>query len=586
MTTLSTGPQNRTSLRRRTAIFGVVVAALAAGLAASPASANDGQGKGPHKLIRLQVLSFNDYHGYLDPPSGADATLGAALDPSLTPVGGAEYLSTKLTQLRAGAEHSVTATAGDLIGGSPFLSGLFHDEPSVETLEAMKLDVSSVGNHEFDEGLTELYRMQYGGCHPDAGCYFPDAPYDGASFPWLAANVTFEATGETVLPPTWTKVVDGVKVGFIGMTLEGTPELVAARGIQGLSFNDEVESANAAAARLQQNNVDAIVVLLHEGGAQAGTYRDCVGISGPIVQIANGLSPAIDLVVTGHTHLPYVCSLPDPDGNPRPVTSASSFGRVVTETWLTIDKKTRDVVRELTTSTNHLVARTTADPALTEIINKWKAVSAPIANRVVGTITADITNPGNRQIETAMQNLVADGILAATKNPEDGGAQMAMVNPGGVRAELVFSQISGGEQPGEVTYGEAFAVQPFGNFLVSMDLTGAQVIAILEQQFFPRPPRAQLVLGISDGLTFDWNQSAPQGSKVSNVRLHGVAIDPAAVYRVATNNFLADGGDGFTVFRQGTNRIGGVDDLTAFVNYLEANSPIAPPSTDRINEIP
>ena len=244
------------------------------------------------------------------------------------------------------------------------------------------------------------------------------------------------------------------------------------------------------------------------------------------------------------------------------------------------------MVRSLTTSTNHLVTRTTADPALTEIINKWKAIAAPIGNRVVGTITETITNPGNRQIETAMQNLVADGILAATQAPEDGGAQIGLVNPGGVRDELVFDEIRGDEQPGEVTYSEAFEVQPFGNFLVSMDLTGAQVIAVLEQQFFPRPPWAQLVLGISDGLTFDWNQSAPEGSKVSNVALNGVPIDPAATYRVATNNFLADGGDGFTVFREGTNRVGGVDDLTAFINYLEANSPVSPPSIDRINEIP
>ena len=354
---------------RRIAALGVAVAAATAGLAASPASANNGQGDGSQKLIPLQILSFNDYHGHLDPPAGLDATLGATLDPSGTLVGGSEYLSTKLTELRQGVEHSVTAAAGDLIGGSPFLSGLFHDEPSVETLEAMKLDVSSVGNHEFDEGLTELYRMQFGGCHPVDGCYFPEAPYDGAAFPWLAANVTFEETGETVLPPTWTKVVEGVKVGFIGMTLEGTPELVAARGIEGLSFNDEVESANAAAAHLQQRNVDAIVVLLHEGGLQTGTYQDCAGISGPIVDIAQNLSPAIDLVITGHTHQPYVCTIDDPAGNPRQVTSASSFGRVVTETSLMIDKKSRDVVRSLTTSTNHLVTRTTADPALTEIIN-------------------------------------------------------------------------------------------------------------------------------------------------------------------------------------------------------------------------
>ena len=235
--------------------------------------------------------------------------------------------------------------------------------------------------------------------------------------------------------------MDGVKVGFIGMTLEGTPELVAARGIEGLSFNDEVESANAAAAQLQQHNVEAIVVLLHEGGAQAGTFQDVRRHLRADRRHRREPLPAIDLVITGHTHQPYVCTIDDPAGNPRQVTSASSFGRVVTETSLTIDKKSRDVVRSLTSVTNHLVTRTTADPALTEIINKWKAIAAPIGNRVVGTITATITNPGNRQIETAMQNLVADGILAATQAPEDGGAQIALVNPGGVRAELVFDQI-------------------------------------------------------------------------------------------------------------------------------------------------
>ena len=573
-------------------VVGVLAAATLASATALPVSAGNGNppgpnpnsnGKGPHKMIDVQILSFNDYHGYLE---ASTERLSAVQDPSQSMLGGSEYLSTKLNELRADAEHSLTVTAGDLIGGSPFLSGLFHDEPSVESLEAMGLDVSSVGNHEFDEGLTELYRMQFGGCHPVDGCYFPDAPYDGASFPWLAANVTFTDTGETVLPPTWTTEIDGVMIGFIGMTLEGTPELVAARGIQGLSFNDEVESANAAARQLQQHNVDAIVVLLHEGGIQTGGVSECVGMSGPIVDIATHLDPSIDLVVTGHTHQPYVCNIPDPAGSPRMVTSASSFGRVVTETWITIDKYTRDVVRPATTSTNHLVTQTTKDPALTTILQKWQVISAPIANRVVGTITADITNPGNRQIETAMQNLVADGILAATEAEEDGGAEIALINPGGVRAPLVFNQISGGELPGEVTYGEAFSVQPFGNFLVSMDLTGAQVKAILEQQFFPRPPRLRLFLGISDGLTYDWLQSQPQGSAVANLRLNGELIDPTRIYRVATNNFLADGGDGFTVFREGTNRVGGVDDLTALVQYLGSNSPVAPPSIDRVNELP
>ncbi|HQF96009.1 MAG TPA: metallophosphoesterase, partial [Microthrixaceae bacterium] len=296
-------------------------------------------------VVELQLLSFNDYHGHLEAPGGTDATLGAALDPSNTPVGGSEYLSTALSNLRVGKPNTLTVAAGDLIGGSPFLSGLFHDEPSVESLEAMHLDVSSVGNHEFDEGVTELKRMQYGGCHPEDGCYFPTDPYDGADFSWLAANVVGRTSRRPVLPPTSVKVVDGVKVGFIGMTLENTPELVSQSGIVGYDFLDEVTTANAAAATLQGVGVQAIVVLLHEGGLQTGTYSGCTGISGPIVDIAQNLSPAIDAVVTGHTHQPYICSIPDPAGEPRTVTSASAFGRVVTETNLQLDRTTGDVIR-------------------------------------------------------------------------------------------------------------------------------------------------------------------------------------------------------------------------------------------------
>jgi 2',3'-cyclic-nucleotide 2'-phosphodiesterase (5'-nucleotidase family) len=532
--------------------------------------------------VKVQILSFNDYHGHLQPPTGADATLGATLDPANTPVGGSEYLSTTLTNLRANATNSITATAGDLIGGSPFLSGLFHDEPSVESLEAMRLDVSGVGNHEFDEGLTELLRMQNGGCHPADGCYFPDQPYDGANFPWLAANVVYANTGETVLPPTWTKTVEGVKVGFIGMTLEDTPVLVAQSGIVGLEFQDEVIAANDAAANLMAQGVKSIVVLLHEGGVQTGTYNGCEGISGPIVAIAQDLAPSIDLVVSGHTHLPYICNIPDPLGAPRMVTSASSFGRVVTETWLTINSRSGEVKREHTMATNHLVTRTVADPALTAIISKWNAIAAPIANRVVGSITANLRRSPNRDTESTLANVIADAQLEATAG-SPANAQIALMNPGGVRADLTFSQISGTELPGEVTYGEAFGVQPFGNLLVTMTLTGAQVEAALDQQYVAGRPggRDQLILGVSRGLTFTFSTTAPAGDRVSDVRLNGALLDPAANYQVTMNAFLADGGDAFTVFREGTNRIGGGDDLTALTNYLGRFGPVAPPE-DRI----
>ena len=537
--------------------------------------------------FELQVLSFNDFHGHLQPPSGTDANLGATLDPKLTPVGGAEYLASTLDGLRSKARYSQTVAAGDLIGGSPFLSGLFHDEPAVESLNAMGLDVSSVGNHEFDEGVDELLRMQRGGCHPEDGCYAPwgSGGYPGADFPWLAANVVREKNGRTVLPGTTVKRINGVLVGYIGMTLEATPTLVAQSGIRGIEFEDEVATANKAARELRRRGVQTIIVLLHEGGLQTGTYSQCVGISGPVVDIAKKLHSEIDLVVTGHTHQPYVCDIPDPAGKHRMVTSAASFGRVVTETTLTIDKRTGDVKRNQSSSVNRLVQRTTADPVQTEIISRWNAAAAPIANEVVGSITTNINRSANRDTEGPLANLIADAQLTATEGAADGGAQIALMNPGGVRADLSYAQISGGEQPGQVTYGEAFAVQPFGNLLVTMDLTGAQIERLLEQQAVTGRPggRDVLILGVSRGFTFSYDPQASVGNRIEpvSIKLNGATLDPTTTYRIVTNNFLADGGDAFSVFTEGTNRSGGGDDLVALIDYLGANQPVSPPA-DRI----
>lgn len=558
-------------------IVGLVLSLLGSGTA----TADDGPGRRP-RTVDVQILSFNDYHGWLETPTGGDATLGAALDPGNNPVGGGAYLATTLNNLRAGKANSLTVTAGDLIGGTPFLSGLFHDEPSVESLEAMHLDVSGVGNHEFDEGLTELLRMQKGGCHPVDGCYFPEAPYDGADFPWLAANVFYGKSKRTVLPPTWVKKVNGVKVGFIGMTLEDTPVLVAQKGIQGLEFRDEVASANRAVKQLKEDKVETVVVLLHEGGLQTGNFSQCNGISGPIVDIAKNLDPEIDLVVTGHTHQPYVCNIPDPKGQARWVTSASSFGRVVTETNLVIDRRSGDVVRDQVTSTNHLVLRTVApDPTQQAILAKWQALAGPKGDAVKGEATAAITRSANRNTESSLANLIADAQLAATSATADGGAQIALMNPGGVRADI---------DAGPITFRELFNVQPFGNLLVTMDLTGQQLHDVLEQQAVQGRAggRDILILGVSRGLQFEYLPAEGFGNRVpiETITLNGTPINTAATYRVTVNNFLADGGDAFTVFTQGTNRLGGGDDLAAFVSYVEANRPVSPPPTDRILEGP
>ncbi|MGI9529721.1 MAG: bifunctional metallophosphatase/5'-nucleotidase, partial [Acidimicrobiia bacterium] len=537
--------------------------------------------------IELQLLSFNDYHGHV---SGGTA---GRIDGERA--GGGEYLSTKLTMLRAGHENSLTVAAGDLIGGSPAFSGLFHDEPSVETLNHMDLDVSGVGNHEFDEGVTELLRMQNGGCHPTDGCYFPGTPYPGADFQWLAANTVHETTGETPLPEYEIKNVGSAKVGFIGMTLEGTDALVAAAGIKGWEFKDEVETANALVPTLKGMGVETIIVLLHEGGSQTpppGDVDACVGISGPIVAINDGLDAEIDAVITGHTHLPYNCMLDDPDGNPRFVASAYSYGRVVTEMNLVIDPRDGEVDRGSSTAVNHAVIQDglTPDPAVEAIIARWQPLFDEIGLEKVGEISADIlrggTPPGSdRGVESDAGNLVADAQLYAT---EIVGAQIAFMNPGGVRSDLEYLQ-SGTEGDGVVTYGEAFTFQPFSNTLVTMEMTGAQIVSVLEEQCQPAgSSRPILHLGVSEGFTYDLDTTVDgvpdcTAVTVSNVELDGVAVTPAGKYMVTMNSFLADGGDNFSTFADvTTERIFGVVDLEALNVYLTDFAPVDPPGTDRV----
>lgn len=564
------------------------ISLLAAPALADPVKAK-GRANAPGQLLEVQLLGFNDYHGHVKTDAAGQVDGQDA--------GGGEYLAAKLRELRQGKKYSLTVAAGDLIGGSPAFSGLFRDEPSVESLNAMGLDVSGVGNHEFDEGIAELMRMQYGGCHPEDGCFFPDAPYAGADFPWLAANVVNEF-GETPLPPFWIKKVNSEKIAFIGMTLEATDTLVAAAGIEGWDFLDEAETANRLVPILRDEyGVKTIVVLLHEGGSQTpppGDITACQGISGPIVEINSRLDPEIDVVITGHTHLPYNCLLPDPSGQDRIVTSAYSFGRVVTEVSLVIDKGTGDVRRELSTATNHLVARAELepDPAVTAVIEKWQPLFDAAGNTPVGTITETIVRGGNppgsdRGVESPAGNLVADAQLWATSA---NGAQIAFMNPGGVRSDLTFPE-SAGEGDGVVTFGEAFTFQPFGNTLVTFPMTGAQIVSVLQEQCQPAgSSRPFLHLGVPQGFTYDLSKTIEGGTcsaiTISNVQVNGEPLDLAATYQVTVNSFLADGGDNFGTFATITApRLDGGNDLEALINYLGTFSPVAPPLTDRVNEL-
>ncbi|MFI6880599.1 bifunctional metallophosphatase/5'-nucleotidase [Streptomyces sp. NPDC050400] len=579
---------------------GALIAALPAG-AADGHHAGSGHHAGKGRYQDVQLLSFNDFHGNLEPPAGSSGQVTEDQADGTTKkidAGGVEYLASSLRTARKGHPYSVTAAAGDLIGASPLLSGLFHDEPTVEAMNKLDLDVTSVGNHEFDEGAAELARMQNGGCHAKDGCFEDGRTFEGADYPYLAANVTDEKTGKPILKPYWVWKHNGVKIGFIGVTLEGTPNIVSADGVKGLKFHDEIETVNKYAKILDKQGVKSIVTLIHEGGVPASqSYNyDCdspgagSGVSGPIVDIAKGITPKVDALVTGHTHNAYACTIPDPAGHPRMVTSASSFGRLYTDTTLTYDRRTEDIVRTSVKSANHVVTRTQDKAAdMTALIGRWNKLAAPVANQSVGHISADILGRGAGTPEEPLGDLIADAQLAHAKSL-DPKTSLALMNPGGVRADLVH-KATGSEGDGVVTYGEAFTVQPFSNTVNLADLTGAQVIEALQQQVSGGNEASPKILQPSAGLTYtlDMTKSGAARVVVDSIRLNGAAIDPAATYRVAMNSFLAGGGDGFAALGAGKNPLVGADDLKALNDYLTANSsaanPIAPPKADRITII-
>ncbi|WP_238384690.1 bifunctional metallophosphatase/5'-nucleotidase [Segeticoccus rhizosphaerae] len=602
-----------------------MVAAAGMSLAQPAATANPaGHGKAHSPTMDIQLLSFNDFHGNLEAPSGSSGriTTGHELDPATSlpkdvtvDAGGVEYLATHLRDARKGHPNSLTVAAGDIVGASPLLSAAFHDEPSIEAMNKLGLDVTSVGNHEFDEGYQELQRLQNGGCVDDGdgennqnSC--AAGQFEGANFDILAANVKVKATGKTILAPYAIKNVRGAKIGFIGMTLKDTPNIVTKSGVEGLEFTDEVETANALVPVLEEQGVKAIVVLVHQGGVPDvekwtgpdgktydvnSTYDYTCGKGGnltsdsPILPIAAGLSPQIDMVISGHTHQPYVCNIPDPAGNDRLVTSASSFGRLYTETTLEYDRRTSDIVRSSVDGSNMVVTRDVPRAAdLTRLINTYKELVAPIAGKELGSITTDVTRTANDAGESQLGDLIADAQVNDPSVVTNGKTPVvAFMNPGGIRADLTYAP-TGQEAPGVVTYAEAFTVQPFNNYLVSMDLTGADIYDLLEQQWTGKNSASSpKVLQVSKGFTYSWTGDSSSRTVVpGSVMINGevVADDANQTYRIVTNNFLSDGGDGFSAFINGADKYFGGLDIDGFAAYLPGVSPYTPAPLDRITK--
>jgi 5'-nucleotidase len=558
----------------------------------------------------VHLLAFNDLHGNLE--AAGNNIYGRF-------AGGAAYLAKAVKDRQARYRNrQATILAGDNIGASPLANGLFFEEPITIASNLMKVDFASVGNHEFDKGSAELLRIQNGGCHPVEGCTaapyaLPNGTttdvYPGADFQYLSANVVVDATGRTLLPAFGMKSVrtDGggkVKIGFIGEVLEATPTIVTPTGVAGLTFQDEADAANRAVRQLAQKGVHTPVLVIHEGGFQAApaALNGCAGnLQGSaIADIVSRLDPAIKVIVSAHTHAEYRCTITTPDGVTRLVTSASSFGRILSDLTLTIDDKTGELVQA---SAENLIVENALnapgpgvtripdpskeDPQVQAVVAQYVAAAAPLANRVIGRIQGDLTRAGSPQGESTLGDVIADAQLAATQPANLGGAQVAFMNPGGIRADLRAGDISsGGEAPGEVTYGEAFTVQPFGNSLVTKTMTGEMLRRLLEQQFPGCGGQAvQRILQVSSTFRYEQNAAgAACADKVGRMFVAGVEVTPTDSFRVTMNSFLAAGGDGFTVFNEGTEALGGAQDIDALVAAFAAAEPagIAVPPLDRI----
>ncbi|MDD2761983.1 MAG: bifunctional metallophosphatase/5'-nucleotidase [Methylomonas sp.] len=551
--------------------------------------------------VKIKIVAFNDFHGHLESPG----SLGQS------PVGGIEWLAGYVSHLKRQNPNTLVVSAGDLIGASPLLSAMFHDEGTIEAMNRLGLDFNAVGNHEFDAGQDELKRMQTGGCHAvykSHSCRGADVgtpvPFEGAGFQFLAANVIEESSGRTLFPAYAVKTVDGVRIGFIGMTLKDTPTVAAGAGLAGLTFQDEATTANALVAELRAQGVETIVLLIHQGG----TVPDSISpeninqcndnLEGsPISAIVKQLDAAIDLVISGHTHQAYICEIANRSGRSIPVTSAHSRGRLLTDIELQISRSTGDATG--ISASNLVVDRNSPvivpNEALKTLVTHYKAIATPLANRIVGTIAASISTVENEAGESALGDLTADARLAATAGDAFGPAAIAFINPGAIRADLIYESGPDGEGEGNVTYAEAFTMHPFADRLVTLTLTGAQIHTLLEQQFqgcteaYPKdaPMAGQEVnriLQVSDGFGYTWREKGTPCDNVdpADITINGVRMAPDASYRVTVNDFLANGGDRFYILQQGWNRSEGPTDLEALEHYLQSHPRLKPGPRGRI----
>ena len=515
--------------------------------------------------VEVQLLALNDFHGALEMPvSGLPLS---PVDRHPLSSGGIARLATLIKQRSLGHPNSMVVGAGDLIGASPLLSSSFHDEPAIEALSGLGLALSAVGNHEFDKGLAELRRMQSGGCNPQTGCIGP-APFTGAGFQYLAANVIDDSTGQTIFPAHAIREFDGIRVGFIGVTLQATPTILTPYARSGLHFLDEAATINSEAAALRAEGIEALVVLIHEGGSTKNGPDDCTSLSGAITGIMPKLDKSIDVVISGHTHRAYNCRV-----NGMLLTSAGQYGTQLSDISLTLDRKSHDVV---VASAQTLVVATdtvTEDPAIAALVASYKVLVEPLMGRQVGIITAPLTAAKTPAGESVLGNVIADAMLAAAQRITGQSMDVAFMNPGGVRGEL--------KSAGAVNFADLFTIEPFGNALTVLSMTGADIEAVLHQQFAGEPRR---ILHVSAGLRYQWRASGEGKADLvpGSIHINGEPLQSQRRYRIVTNDFMAAGGDGFTTFGAGVDATLAGGDLEALQEYLGLNTPFTPPLAGRI----
>lgn len=510
----------------------------------------------------LTIFSINDFHGHIQPKS--PTPLMPRLPDPLTgeikpqPAGGVAYLASAIAKLKQGREHTVFVAAGDLIGASPLLSSLLKDEPTLAALGELGLVASALGNHELDAGLIELKRKASGECAA-AGCAWPG--FKGPGFPYLAANVLDAQTGKPVFPTHIIKEVAGFKVAFVGVVTRDTPMVVLPKAIVGLRFGDEADTLNALLPQLRAEGAQVLVAVMHEGATHQGSANDasyqCPGLQGRGVDIARRLDPAYAIIISGHTHQAYTCKI-----NGRLLVQAGSYGGWVTESRLTLDSAGKVLAAQ---AVNHPVLQAVypPNPAFVALVQRAAELTAAVRNKPVAELKQGAQRTAPAPFGDApIGNLVADSQLAYAK--KRGPADLALMNPGGIRADLTV-------EPGRpVTMSDLFAIQPFANELVVMSISGAQLQELLQRQL-PKGDAPARLLQVSNSLRYTWRMGADGVAQLGAVTIDGRPLEPARTYRLVVNNFMADGGDGQSILRQGTERVSIGVDIDAMVELLTEN---------------